>query len=399
MKKNKSLEYTCIFGGGAVRGVSYVGAAKALEELGVQMNTIAGSSVGAVFAGLLSVGYSADEIKDIFMQINFELFKDLHFGFGKGFALSKGEIFLDWLRELIEKKHYGKRFKKEGNTPVTFADLDKNLIIIATDLTNFKYKEFSKFETPEVEVAYAIRVSSSMPGLMKPVQDNGSMLVDGDLQKSWPAWRLSNNLCPENDRILEFRLEGDYEGNGQNALDFVNTIYSCVTSLATDFIVDTYGFRDKFDYIIINTGTVIVVDFNMPKDKREELIEIGYRQVMDYFKVGLVQKKTEVIKYYRDILKHLNKIKGFILANKIKQAKEEIGFLYMNLAPSRRYIDLAYYDKIEEFKEIFISNIIAAPLFGIHTLKKPKLVQIKIIALADLFEVKIMELENYIFNL
>lgn len=399
MKKNKSLEYTCIFGGGAVRGVSYVGAAKALEELGVQMNTIAGSSVGAVFAGLLSVGYSADEIKDIFMQINFELFKDLHFGFGKGFALSKGEIFLDWLRELIEKKHYGKRFKKEGNAPVTFADLDKNLIIIATDLTNFKYKEFSKFETPDVEVAYAIRVSSSMPGLMKPVQDNGSMLVDGDLQKSWPAWRLSNNLCPETDRILEFRLEGDYEGKGQNALDFVNTIYSCVTSLATDFIVDTYGYRDKFDYIIINTGTVIVVDFNMSKDKREELIEIGYRQVMDYFKVGLVQKKTEVIKYYRDILKHLNKIKGFILSNKIKQAKEELGILYMNLAPCRRYIDLAYYDKIDEFKEILISNIISAPLFGIHTLKNPKLVQVKIIALVDLFDAKIMELENYIFNL
>ena len=40
-KISKSLEYTCIFGGGAVRGVSYVGAAKALEELGVCPNTLA----------------------------------------------------------------------------------------------------------------------------------------------------------------------------------------------------------------------------------------------------------------------------------------------------------------------------------------------------------------------
>ena len=34
-KINKSLEYTCIFGGGAVRGMSYVGAVKALEKIGI----------------------------------------------------------------------------------------------------------------------------------------------------------------------------------------------------------------------------------------------------------------------------------------------------------------------------------------------------------------------------
>ncbi len=38
------------------------------------------------------------------MHVNFELFRDIHFGFGKDFAISKGAIFLDWLRELIEKK-------------------------------------------------------------------------------------------------------------------------------------------------------------------------------------------------------------------------------------------------------------------------------------------------------
>ena len=76
----------------------------------------------------------------------------------------------------------------------------------------------------------------------------------------------------------------------------MNTIYSCVTSLATDFIIETYGKRDKFDYVKINTGSVVVVDFSLPKEKREELMDIGYQQTMDYFNKDLVEKKKEIVK-------------------------------------------------------------------------------------------------------
>lgn len=397
--ENKSLQYTCIFGGGAARGASYVGTVKALEELGIHPNTIAGSSVGAVFAGLLAVGYNAEELKEIFMQINFELFKDIHFGFGKDFALSKGGIFLDWLRELIEKKYYGENFSKDGNKPVTFADVDKTIVIIATDLTNFKDKEFSKFATPDFEIAYAIRISSSMPGLMKPIEEDGSLLVDGDLQKSWPLWRLSKNLCPDEGRVLELRLEGDYEGKGQNTINFANTVYSCVTSLATDFIIDTYGHRDKFDYIKINTGSVIVVDFNLAKEKREELMDIGYQQTMDYFNVDLREKKKNILKYYKTIFKYIKNIKKYIFDNKISQAKNELGSLYMNFCPSRKYIDLRYYDMVDEFKETFLANIISAPLIRFYALTNSQLIKSQISSIESQYEEIIMEFERYIFNL
>lgn len=398
-KINKSLEYTCIFGGGGIRGVSYVGAVRALEEFNIHSNTIAGSSVGAIFAGLLAVGYTADELKEIFMQVNYELFRDIHFGFGKDFALSKGEIFLDWLRELIERKYYGDRYKKDGNAPVTFSDIDKNLVIITTDLTNFKYKEFSKCETPNFEIAYAIRISSTMPGLMKPVEIDGSLLVDGDLQKSWPIWRLSNNLCPDKGRILEFRLEGEYEGKGHNTIDFMNTVYSCVTSLATDFIVDIYGCRDKFDYIKINTGSVVVVDFNVSKEKREEIMDIAYQQTREYFKVDLVTKKRNLLKYYIDINNQIKKIKQLILANKVKKSQDEIKNLYMDICPTRKYIDLKYGCMIDDFKDCFFANLMGAPLIGIYTLRNPDLIKSQITSLNMSFEEKIMELESYIYGL
>ena len=101
---DNSLKYTVIFGGGAIRGIAYIGAVNALKEYGVEIGTLAGSSVGAVFAGLLAVGYDNDELKELFLNVNFDLFRDIHFGLGKEFALSKGGVFLDWLRELIENK-------------------------------------------------------------------------------------------------------------------------------------------------------------------------------------------------------------------------------------------------------------------------------------------------------
>ena len=240
-----NLKYDVIFGGGAIRGVAYLGAIKALEEVGVEIGSLAGSSVGAIFAGLIAVGYNVEELKNLFLNVNFDLFKDIHFGLGKEFALSKGEVFLDWLRDLIEKKYYGDVYKKDESVPVTFKDLNRDLVIITTDLTNFKCKEFSKYETPDFEIAKAIRISSTMPGLMPPYKMDDSELVDGDLQKSWPLWKLSKTLNSKENRILEFRLEGDYAGKGKNPIDFINTVYSCVTSIATDFIVDCYGKKDK----------------------------------------------------------------------------------------------------------------------------------------------------------
>lgn len=398
-ENNASLKYACIFGGGAIRGVSYAGAVKAMEEIGIYPDTIAGSSVGAIFAGLTAVGYNAEELKDIFMQVNYELFRDIHFGFGKDFAISKGEIFLDWLRELIEKKFYGEEFKKGENQPVTFKDLEKNVVIITTDLTNFKYKEFSKFETPDEEIAYAIRISSTMPGLMKPVVHENALLVDGDLQKSWPLWRLSPHLCPEDSRVLEFRLEGDYEGKGQHAIDFINTVYSCVTSLATDFIMESYGGRDKFDYVKINTGAVVVVDFNQSKEKRQELMDIGYEQTIVYFKSALVAKKQKILKQYKILSKHIKKIEEYLHSNKSKLAQNELGLLYMNIYEAKKEIDLKFFMMINEFKSLFMENMSSSALFGVFGVKNANLIKAEISKINLELDERIAELESYIFKL
>ena len=59
----------------------------------VEIGQIAGSSVGAVFAALLAAGYNENEIEKLFMDFNFNVFRDINFGFSPDLAFSKVKYF------------------------------------------------------------------------------------------------------------------------------------------------------------------------------------------------------------------------------------------------------------------------------------------------------------------
>ena len=394
--QNKSENYTCIFGGGAVRGMAYAGSIKALEELNINIRTIAGSSVGSIVAGLLAVGYTSDEIKNILMSVNFNLFKDLNFGFGKELAFSKGNIFLEKIREVIEKKFYKDNYDKHKNKKVTFKDLDKDLVIITTDLTNFQCKEFSKYTTPDFEVALAIRISSGFPGLMPPVEYEGLELVDGDLQKSCPLWELSENLNKPNTRILEFRLEGDFCENTKNPINYLNTVFSCITSIATRSITKEYGINDKFDYITINTGEVILVDFNMSETEREKLINIGYEQTINYFKHTLYEKKKIILNDYQIIYDLLNKFVMLMNKKNIDKAKNILGDIFINLYDCKDRIDANLCKELEIAKNRFLKELKPSKIFHIYYKKDVDNINSNFIELKNSIEEKINNLKEYI---
>ena len=51
-----------VLGGGGAKGVAHIGVLKVLEEAGIPIDYIAGTSMGAIVGGLYSVGYNAAEI-------------------------------------------------------------------------------------------------------------------------------------------------------------------------------------------------------------------------------------------------------------------------------------------------------------------------------------------------
>lgn len=345
------LKYTCLFGGGAIRGLAYVGTIRALEELNVEYDIIGGSSVGSIIAALLAVGYKSYELENFFMKVNFDLFKDIHLGIGKPFALSKGEIFIDWLNELLKNK-----MELKGEKRISFKDINKNLVIITTDIKKFQSQEFSQYETPDFEVAKAIKISSSMPGLMAPFVYEDKELVDGDLQKASPMWKLSENINNSKSRILEFRLEGDYKKNDNSPISFINTIYSCVTDVATNFVIDVFGQNDRYDCISINTGDVFFADFNLNRDERRKLISLGYAQTMKYFKEYLPLKKAKLIEVYSKISKYLKQAKKGLKAKNVEETQWWFGDIFTELCENKEAIDPVLYEKILDLKNLVNDN-------------------------------------------
>lgn len=354
---NEKQKYFLIFGGGGIRGIAYCGAYKALEEKNIEVTGLAGSSIGAVFASLIAVGYSYDEVYEMLCATGIDLFKDINIDFKKNPALSKGNVFYDWIKEKIEKKYYSNNYKKGENEPVLFKDLNKDLVIYSVDLTNLKYKEFSNIETPNFEIAKAVRASVSMPGLFRPLEIDKNLIVDGDLLKSMPLWKVSNYICSIKDRIIEFRLEDNQAAKKpKNAIEYVNRVYNAISGFATDNIIENYSKKDKFEYIKINTPDVSVVDFMISKAKRKKLYELGYSETKNYFENYYPKKKNMLFQKYNNLLGQLLKLqKEFKKTNLIK-SYPCLCQMFLFLCEEKEYIDDIIYANIIEFKNLYLRN-------------------------------------------
>ncbi len=355
MKNN--LEYFCILGGGGIRGCSYTGVLKAIEELNLEITGWAGSSIGAVVATLYASGYTADEIDTVFKEINMDFFKDINLSLGKDFALSKGGYFYDWIKDKIESKFYGANYIKGKMPPVTFKNLDKDIVIFSVNLRYLNFYEFSKQKTPDAEIAGAVRASVSMPGLYKPVLDGKDCLVDGDLVKCAPLWRVSDTIKNIDTRILEFRLEdNETEKNISNTATYLNAVYNTISGFATDYIIDLYKDKDKFDYIKINLPDISVVDFMISADKKAEMARIGYITTKEYFETQYPKKRKHLFNTYYEIQLMLMKINNEIKNDRIKNAYIILMELMSFLCENKKFIDIKIYDKIRDFKNIFKEN-------------------------------------------
>ena len=169
-----------------------------------------------------------------------------------------------------------------------------------------------------------------------------------------------------------------------------------MTAYSTSFVKDIYGEKDRYDYIVLNTGNIVVVDFNINEEKRNELIESGYNQTIDYFKKLLPEKKQKLMNYYKKIHKHLTQIEKYIADNKIYKTKIQIGELYMDLCEFCHIIDKTDFETINRFKNILIQNIKYPSLFGKVKLKNDKLVKAELNNLSNIVKNKIEQYNEYL---
>ena len=193
----KDIKVGLVLSGGGAKGFAHIGVLKVLEEAGVRIDYIGGTSMGAMIGALYSSGYLANELdsivtsidytdlmqdnlprrsKSIYQKVNSEKYAlALPLKNGKlalPSAVSKGQNIFNMLSRLTEHVHTINDFSK---LPIPF-------FCIATNLENGDTEILETGFLPE-----AIKASGSFPTLLDPVEINGKLLTDGGVVNNFPV--------------------------------------------------------------------------------------------------------------------------------------------------------------------------------------------------------------------
>jgi NTE family protein len=159
---------------GGAKSLAHVGVIQVLEENGVRVHAIAGSSMGAYIGALWAAGFDGAALADLAAEINSrrKLWKlaDITLLRRRGFVRG------DRLRKLLEAS-LGDR---------SFSDLDIDLSIVATRLHSLE-----RAVLREGRLVDAVRASCAMPGIFVPVRlDDGHDYIDGGIVSPLPVREL-----------------------------------------------------------------------------------------------------------------------------------------------------------------------------------------------------------------
>jgi len=266
-----------VLSGGGAKGLAHIGILKSLEEAGITPDIITGTSMGSIIGGLYSIGYSADELKQLVLSADWEQ------------LLSNKSL----LNEVVyEEKDYYNRYINELSINGLKLELPKGLIKgqklsnLLSNLTRpvHDINDFSQLPIPyacigaDIEtglkvvlnngsLARSMRASMAIPSVFTPVEIDGKLLVDGGLVHNFP---VEENIDMGADFII-----GVFVGNQLLKREEMGSPLSVLTQSA--FIhasFDTEIQRKLVDiYIEPDLETYGAASFN----DAEAIVEIGER--------------------------------------------------------------------------------------------------------------------------
>src|SRR5690606_35885168 len=200
MVKKKTPKVGLVLSGGGAKGLAHIGVLKVLEEEGVQVDYIGGTSMGAMIGGLYAVGYTANQLDSIFRVTDFDkIVQDnltrkvtsfyekendekyaLTLPFQKmkfviPIAFSKGQNTFNLFNQLIY----------DFRSVTDFSKLPIPFLCVATDAETGEEILLNKGN-----LARAIVASGAFPSLFSPVLIDGRYLIDGGIVNNYPIERV-----------------------------------------------------------------------------------------------------------------------------------------------------------------------------------------------------------------
>ncbi|MGB6118290.1 MAG: patatin family protein [Mesorhizobium sp.] len=194
-------------GGGAARGWSHIGVLRALDEAGIEISMIAGTSIGALVGGCYLAG-KLDQLEDFARSLTRRrLFGLLDLNL-RGSGLFGGMKLDARMQEHL--------------AGVTFEDLPKPFVCVATEIRTGHEVWISSGQ-----LVTAMRASYALPGVFEPVRSNRRVLVDGALVNPVPV-----SVCRAYEQPLVVAVNLHYDLFGRAAV----VRHSAIDDVETDRI-------------------------------------------------------------------------------------------------------------------------------------------------------------------
>lgn len=163
----RSIKIGLALGSGSARGWSHIGVINALQRAGIQIDIVAGCSIGS----LVGAAYACGKLPELETWVRsfsyWDVLKLMDVSWQRG-GLLRGERVFNHYRQILPES--------------SFTDCQLKFGTVATNLSTGRELWFT-----EGDLHLAVRASCSMPGLMAPVAHNGYWLVDGAVVNPVPV--------------------------------------------------------------------------------------------------------------------------------------------------------------------------------------------------------------------
>lgn len=156
-------------GGGGARGLAHIGVLKVLAKAGIDIDMIAGSSMGSIIGACYALGKEMEEVEKIILEFTSKrkIASLIDFGFSNG-SVMKGKKSYDFLASYIGDATFAK-----SNIPFS---------VVATNLNSGEEKIFNRGKIMD-----AIKASSCVPGIFPPVKIGKDYFIDGGVVNPTPV--------------------------------------------------------------------------------------------------------------------------------------------------------------------------------------------------------------------
>ena len=176
-------------GGGFARGIAHIGVLKVLEEEGIPVRMIAGTSVGAIMGAAYCSGLTVKELEQLAHKVRFTTFARWTLS---RFGFATNDRMVSFLTRTLKVQ--------------TFEELRIPLGVTATDFNTGEGVVFSSGS-----IIDPVRASCAYPGMFLPVEIDGRWLVDGMLSHPVPTRPLREMGA---ERVLAVHLKGQWSKDG-----------------------------------------------------------------------------------------------------------------------------------------------------------------------------------------